>query len=724
MKKQIICFLVFLVGSIIQLHGQHSVSRLWNEQVLEAIRDDFARPTVHARNLFHTSAAMYDAWAAYNPSADTYFLGKNNHGFTIPFALSYKPTDIVAAQEEAMSFAVYRLINHRFKNAPFIRRIKSRANNLMKDLAYDRRNTSTDYNCGPAELGNYIAAQIILFGKQDGSNEENDYSNQYYQSENPPLLIEAPGNPNILNLNKWQPLELSNFIDQAGNPTGDNIPDFLSPEWGSVFAFSLQETDVSNFERAGFNYKLYHDPGPPAYIEDDDKTGIENLYKWGHAMVSVWSSHHNPNDTSLINIAPSAMGNISEYPTAIEDYPSFYNFFEGGDNGKGHDLNPHTQLPYSSNFVKRSDYSRILAEFWADGPDSETPPGHWFTILNTVNDHPELVKKLMGQGAILDDLEWDVKSYFMLGGAMHDVAITAWGIKGKYDYIRPVSAIRGMAEYGQGSDTSLANYSHLGLPLIPGFIEVIEEGDLLQGLNGENIGETKVYAWRGPIFINDPEEDVAKAGWVPSKLWWPYQRPSFVTPPFAGYVSGHSTYSRAAAEVLTALTGDPFFPGGVGEFECPKNEFLVFENGPSEDITLQWATYRDASDQCSLSRIWGGIHPPVDDIPGRLIGEKIGIDAFNYARSYFTKSPEASILDAAKIFPINKNCGLSIQHELEGTFPAQVFQYDGKLLFETNLVFKNNQSYIEIDTEGCGILILVVKDQEGKILFKNKIVIE
>ena len=35
----------------------------------------------------------------------------------------------------------------------------------------------------------------------------------------------------------------------------------------------------------------------------------------------------------------------------------------------------------------------------------------------------------------------------------------------------------------------------------------------------------------------------------------------FVTPPFAGYISGHSTFSRAAAEVLTLLTGDPFFPG-------------------------------------------------------------------------------------------------------------------------------------------------------------------
>ena len=136
-------------------------------------------------------------------------------------------------------------------------------------------------------------------------------------------------------------------------------------------------------------------------------------------------------------------------------------------------------------------------------------------------------------------------------------------------------------------------------------------------------------------FDDDPATDVAGTGWILAENWWPYQRPSFVTPPFAGYVSGHSTYSRAAAEVLTALTGDAYFPGGMSDFRIPANDFLVFERGPSVDMTLQWATYRDAADQCSLSRIWGGIHPPADDIPGRLIGVKVGLDAFRLAKSYF-----------------------------------------------------------------------------------------
>jgi len=116
--------------------------------------------------------------------------------------------------------------------------------------------------------------------------------------------------------------------------------------------------------------------------------------------------------------------------------------------------NPTTGLPYAPNIVKRGDYTRVIAEFWADGPDSETPPGHWFTILNElVSDHPDVVKRFEGQGDILDDLEWDVKAYFMLGGTMHDAAITAWGAKGWYDYIRPISAIRAMAEKGQSTDS-------------------------------------------------------------------------------------------------------------------------------------------------------------------------------------------------------------------------------------------------------------------------------
>src|SRR5688572_23367583 len=55
------------------LKGQ-SVARVWDEQVLDLIRQVVPAPTVHARNLFHLSAAMWDAWAAYDATADGYFV--------------------------------------------------------------------------------------------------------------------------------------------------------------------------------------------------------------------------------------------------------------------------------------------------------------------------------------------------------------------------------------------------------------------------------------------------------------------------------------------------------------------------------------------------------------------------------------------------------------------------------------------------------------------------
>jgi hypothetical protein len=616
--------------------AEPSVARQWNEVLLEGVRNDLARPTVHARNLFHTSVVMYDAWAAYDSIAEPFLLGKRVEGFRCPFSGISKPPDIEAARAEALSYAAYRLLRHRFADSPGAGHSLQLMDDLLADLGYDAAVRSVDYASGsPAALGNYLAQCMIDFGLQDGANEAGGYEYVHYEPLNPPLAPDLPGNPDIADPNRWQPLTFGVFIDQSGNVFPGQTPKFVGPEWGSVVPFSLTARDRTIYQRDGGEYWVYHDPGPPPYLDPVDGGGLSGEYQWGFELVALWSAHLDPDDGVLWDISPAAIGNIREFPRSIGEYRSFYDSLDGGDPGTGHHLNPHTNAPYEPQIVPRGDYTRVLAEFWADGPDSETPPGHWFTILNYVSDHPLHDKRFKGEGAPLDDLEWDVKAYFALGGAMHDAAVTAWGIKGWYDYVRPISAIRYMAARGQSSDPAEPNYSPAGIRLVDGLIEVVERDDPLSGLGFRNAGKIKLYGWLGPDFINDPETDAAGTGWQLAENWWPYQRPTFVTPPFAGYISGHSTYSRAAAEVLTLLTGDAFFPGGMGEFHAPKNEFLVFEDGPSVDLTLQWATYRDASDQTSLSRIWGGIHPPADDIPGRLIGEKIGPAAFHLAETYF-----------------------------------------------------------------------------------------
>lgn len=645
MKKGLI-LLIVLAGLMDVAQAQHTIARVWAEELLNAVRNDLARPVVHARNLHHTSAAMYDIWTVFDSIADPYLLGKTVHGYTCDFS-GFTPLDEPEeALKEAISHAAYNILYDRFRNSTGNASIIPRIRFVMDSLGYNWRNSNIAYATGSgAALGNYVARCYISMGRRDNSNEQLDYRNTIYRPVNPPLLMDSSGNPDVIDMNRWQPLALEVFIDQSGNVIPGGIQTFLGAEWGSVSPFALHDSVKTTYTRRGFDYMVYHDPGPPALI-DLSGQDTSHHYQEGFEMVSIWSSHLDTADGVMIDISPASIGNNPDLPDGPDDFFEFYDFLEGGDASRGHDMNPVTGQPYPPNMVRRADYARVLAEFWADGPDSETPPGHWFTILNYVNDHPMLEKRYEGQGEELDDLEWDIKTYFLLGGTMHDAAISAWGIKGWYDYTRPVAALRAMAELGQRSDPNLPNYHPAGFQLIPGYIEQIQPGDSLAGPNDEYVNEIQLYTWKGPDYISDPDTDMSGVGWIRAKDWWPYQRPTFVTPNFAGYVSGHSTFSRAAAEVMTMITGDPFFPGGMGEFHAEKNEFLVFEEGPSEDIVLQWATYRDASDQTSLSRIWGGIHPPVDDIPGRKIGIEVGNDAYKLAHSLFYPDRDQDGFDA------------------------------------------------------------------------------
>ena len=170
MKKFL--FLVVFLLSLSAFAQQHSVARVWNDVLLEAIRHDFARPTVHARNLFHSSMMMYDIWATYNEKAETFFLGKTVDGFTCPFDGFPKNENIVASREEAISYAMYKLLSHRFKNSPGAAITLPLIENKFKELGYDNAFVGMDYENGnAAAFGNYIAENVIEFGLQDGANE-------------------------------------------------------------------------------------------------------------------------------------------------------------------------------------------------------------------------------------------------------------------------------------------------------------------------------------------------------------------------------------------------------------------------------------------------------------------------------------------------------------------------------------------------------------------------
>jgi hypothetical protein len=432
---------------------------------------------------------------------------------------------------------------------------------------------------------------VLAYGLADGSNQAGGYADPDYRPVNPPLVVAKPGAP-MADPNRWQPLQLEHMISQNGIPVVNGVQEFVGAQWGGVTGFALPGRAAD---------RLPLDPGPPPRLGD---ATTDQAYKDQAVQVIRFSNTLDPTAAPTIDISPGALGN-----NAL-----------GTNDGHGRDLDPVTGEAYAPDVVNQADFGRALAEFWADGPNSETPPGHWNVIANTVADELGPANlKIGGRGAPVGRLEWDVKLYLALNGAVHDAAIAAWGAKGYYDSVRPISMIRYMGGLGQSTDPGLPAYNRSGLPLVPGLVEV-------------HGGQVMVRSWAGTPA--DPRTQIGGVRWIPAVEWMPYQAPTFVTPSFAGYFSGHSTFSRAAAEVLTGFSGSEYFPGGLDSWTV-KAGSLKFEAGPSTDVALEWATYFDAADSAGISRLYGGIHISADDLTGRKAGAECGQAAWALAQRYY-----------------------------------------------------------------------------------------
>ncbi|MGI9529208.1 MAG: vanadium-dependent haloperoxidase [Acidimicrobiia bacterium] len=574
-------------------HPGWSVARHWNEANLDAIRRDLPAPTVHARNLYHSSAAMWDAWAAYDDQAKGVFVDE-----------AAVADDVRTAREEAMSYAAYRVLEHRYLDSVGATETIPALDALMGSLCFEMDVTTTEGD-SPAALGNRIADVIIAVGLDDGSNEAEAYAADY-EAVNPPLVVSDSGT--VMNdPNRWQPLQIDNMVSQNGILLDTGVQEFIDPHWGHVAGFALPPAPANG---------VPIDPGEPPYVQ----SSTDQQFKDDAVEVVAFSSLLDPTISVMVDISPATLGDNTL----------------GTQDGAGRQMNPVTGEAYEPVVVNEGDFGRVLAEFWADGPDSETPPGHWNTMANAVSDQLDGSLLVQGEGEPVDRLEWDTKLYLALNGANHDAAVAAWGSKGHYDYVRPISMIRWMGGFGQSSDPDGASYHPDGLPLVDGLVEVISAETSSEGGRhahlSDHVGEIAVYAYQGNP--PDPETAIGGVGWILAIDWVPYQSPTFVTPSFAAYVSGHSAFSRASAEVLTGFTGSDFFPGGLGEWRIEADS-LEFEAGTDEPVALQWATYRDASDQAGLSRLYGGIHVRSDDFAGREMGAAVGQAAWAKAQEYY-----------------------------------------------------------------------------------------
>jgi hypothetical protein len=213
-----------------------------------------------------------------------------------------------------------------------------------------------------------------------------------------------------------------------------------------------------------------------------------------------------------------------------------------------------------------TDQEKSISTYWADGPATETPPGHWNLFAQLVSERDA------------HTLDQDVKMFFALGTAMLDASIAVWECKRFFDYVRPITAVR---------------YLYAGKP---------------------------VRAWAGPYLGTQV---------IPGETFKSY----IATPPFAEYVSGHSTFSAASAEILKSVTGSDAFGAQVtiAAGSSPIEPGAV----PAQDVTLSWTTFSDAADQAGMSRRFGGIHFESGDLYARALGRLVGALVWEKAGTYF-----------------------------------------------------------------------------------------
>lgn len=572
-----------------------SIARRWNEQALASIRRDLPRPTVHARNLFHLSAALWDAWATYEATPKGVFVKDK------------LPSVPEAERTEALSYAAYRILAQRYTGAVGGDVSLACYRAVMKDLNLDpddMRDTGDDARA----VGNRIGKAILASSANDGSNESTNYKDTAPNANanlKIPMLIDEPGIPQGTDPNLWQPLNLNVAATQNGIILPSGVQTYIGSQWGNVTPFAM--TRVS--------------PEAPWHAWGDAPMSETSAMRAWVVDVIRRSSELDVTDGAIIDISPGAIGNNPL----------------GTNAGSGFTENPITHQPYAPVRVKRGDFGRVLAEFWADGPKSETPPGHWNVLANKVSDSALFERKLFGSGGAQSPLGWDVHMYLALNGAVHDAAITAWDVKRRTQCSRPITLIRWMSQLGQSSEPGASDYNPKALPLVPGLIERVTVETSAPGGRHAHlahfVGQIAIRSWRGEP--GDRTTQAAGADWIRGVDWMPYQRRTFVTPAFPGFISGHSTFSRAAAEVMSGITGSMYFPGGLGTYDVPAARFLSFEKGPSEPFALQWATYYDAADQAGQSRVWGGIHIEADDFVGRKLGRDVGVAALAKAKTYF-----------------------------------------------------------------------------------------
>jgi hypothetical protein len=507
-----------------------SVILKWDEQLLSTIRayPKQTGPTITARALGVLHTATYDAWAAYDPTAKA----------TRPGGAPQqdKANNTETNKNKAISYAAYRVLVDLFPPSNFPSttspKVYSTPDVLLSSLGYDPGIVTTDPST-PAGIGN-LAAKLVLDFRRG--------------------VVPADGSVRT---------QFGDGSNQLGDhPNGNGLP----------------YSDTTGYKSLNTWDKVSVNPNNPLL---DGKWHWQPLCVLTPAGVIAWTADNNsvplltppsctaPNYTVQSYLTPQwkdviPFASLSAIQYKVPGPPKNLD-------GKSYSTaDIATELADTSNL---DDVRKAKAEYWADGPGSEFPPGHTAVFAQAMS---------RKRGFTLDT---DVKLFFAVGNAMLDASIAAWREKYKWDFVRPITAIR---EHYRGQ---------------------------------------MINSWKGP----------GKGyGAVPGEQWMPYQALNVVTPPFPEYVSGHSTFTGAGSQILLGFTGSDAFGASVtipvGSLKIePAGTTPAPENGP---VTLSWPTFTAAADEAGWSRRYGGIHFKSGDEHGRMLGKMVGSNAWSKAQAY------------------------------------------------------------------------------------------
>jgi hypothetical protein len=222
--------------------------------------------------------------------------------------------------------------------------------------------------------------------------------------------------------------------------------------------------------------------------------------------------------------------------------------------------------------ARLTDEQKTIAYYWADGPGSELPPGHWAMVAQAASRAGGLT------------LDVNAKGFFALSNALLDASIASWNTKVVQDTVRPITYIR---------------WLYAG---------------------------KKVKGWTGPGSKMADEDGSA---------WIPYQEANVVTPPFGEYTSGHSAFSGAAQRVFNLVAGSDTFKFPLSVTITKGRSTIEPGVVPAKNTTLTFKSFTDAANSAGMSRRYGGIHFEQGDLNGRTLGAQIGSQVWAKAQTYF-----------------------------------------------------------------------------------------